>query len=280
MIQYYLTFYFDFMEQSISKFSLQFRGMMLKIINDDFYSRNKLARLDPAVLSEKYRSLINNFNGFLVICDFTTGLYEYVSEGIKTNLGYDFSNLSREEMTDHMISIIKDNHKAFLLTTVFSVVMEYLKKTATPTTGTDYRYTVSLKLRNRYEVYQWYLVDTVIIETDENGFPTRTLITCTNIDHIKKDNCIYYNIMKKNEDGVYQVMLEGNEDNTLIELGLSPRELQIINLISLGNSNKQIADQLNISLHTVQTHRKNVMKKTKCSGTAELTNFAFARGLL
>jgi DNA-binding CsgD family transcriptional regulator len=268
------------MDQFVSKFSLEFREIMLKVINNDFFIRNKSSRLDPQALSEKYKTLINNINGFILICDYTTGIYEYVSDGVYANLGYDFSKCSNEEMTDFLISAIQDDHKIFFLTTFFPKVMECLNKEATPSTGMDYRYTCSLKVRNRYNEYQWYLLDTVIIEIDVNGLPLRTLITCTNISQIKKDNCIYYSITKKNSDGIYEVIMEGSTDNSLEELKLTSRELQIINLISLGNSNKQIADQLSISLHTVQTHRKNVMKKTKCSGTAELTNFAFARGLL
>jgi DNA-binding CsgD family transcriptional regulator len=267
------------MEPFVSKFSLEFRELMIKVINSDFYLKNQSSKLDPAVLSEKYKSLINNFNGFVVICDYTTGLYEYVSEGVYSSLGYDFSKCSNEEMTDFMVSIIREDHREFLLKTVFSIVMEYLKKTVTSITGTDFRYTVSLKLKNRYDIFQWYLVDTVIIETNESGFPTKTLITCTNIDQVKKDECVYYNLTKKNSDGIYEIVFEGT-DNKIDDLKLTGREIQIINLISQGNTNKQIADKLCISLNTVQTHRKNVMKKTQCSGTADLINFAFARGLL
>jgi DNA-binding CsgD family transcriptional regulator len=266
------------MEPFVSKFSLQFRDMMIKVINDDLYLK-KSSRLDPNALTEKYKALINNINGFVLICDFTTGLYEYISEGVYTNLGYDFSKLTNAEMTDFMISIIKEDHRQFLMTTVFTSVMDYLKKTATSVTGLDYRYTCSLKLKNRYDVYQWYLVDTVIIETDNGGFPTRTLITCTNINQVKKDECIYYNMTKKNTDGIYEIVFEGT-DNNIDDLNLTSREIQIINLIGQGNTNKQIADKLFISLNTVQTHRKNIMKKTKCSGTADLINFTFARGLI
>lgn len=147
-------------------------------------------------------------------------------------------------------------------------------------TGTDYRYTCCLKIININNDYQWYLIDTVIIEVDKSGFPLRTLITCTNINHFKKDNCVYYNIMKKNQDDIYQVIMEGFVNSEAVEYKITSREIQIINLIGQGFTNKQIAYQLSISVNTVQTHRKNIMKKTKCTGTAELINFAFSRGLL
>jgi DNA-binding NarL/FixJ family response regulator len=138
-----------------------------------------------------------------------------------------------------------------------------------------------MKMKNIYDVYEWYLVDTVIIEVNQTGFPMRTLITCTNIHQFKKDECVYYNIVKKNSDGIYELMLEGKADNIKDDYKLTPREIEIINLIAQGNTNKQIAHRLYISLNTVQkTHRKSILRKTKCSGTAGLTNFAFVRGLL
>jgi DNA-binding CsgD family transcriptional regulator len=267
-------------EQSISKFSLEFRDLMVKVIREDFRLENKGATLDLITLSQQYKSIIDNINGFILISNYTLGMYEYISDGVRHNLGYDLSKSTKEEMTDFMISIIKDEHRDFLLNVLFPTVLKYFKTNSTATTGTDYRYTCCLQLRNSYDEYIWYLVDTVLFEVDENGFPVRALITCTNIDQVKKDDCVYYNITKKNAEGIYEVVLEGTADNRISELKLTSREIQIINLISQGSTNQQIADKLFISLNTVQTHRKNIMKKTKCSGTAELTNFAFTRGLL
>ncbi|RYG02864.1 MAG: response regulator transcription factor [Chitinophagaceae bacterium] len=46
-------------------------------------------------------------------------------------------------------------------------------------------------------------------------------------------------------------------------MGLSKRELEIIGLITREFSNHEIADHLEISKRTVETHRKNIFKKTK-----------------
>ena len=267
------------MEEHSSKFSVEFRDILVKVIKEDLYLK-KSSIADPAVLVEKHKSLLDNINGFVVLSNYTTGLYEYISDGVYSHLGYDLRKYSNSQLTDFMISIIKDDHREFMLNSLLPVVFKYFKEKSTFTTGPDYRYTVCLELKNVFGDYQWYLVDTVLIEVDESGFPIRTLITCTNINQFKKDDCIYYNIMKKNNDGVYEVMLEGTADKKISELKLTKRELEIINLISRGLTNKQIAEKLFISVNTVQTHRKSIMKKTQCTGTADLTNFAFSRGLL
>ncbi len=49
----------------------------------------------------------------------------------------------------------------------------------------------------------------------------------------------------------------------------SSREIEIIRMLSEGKSSKQIADVLHISVHTVDTHRRNILKKIKVSNSSE-----------
>ena len=61
---------------------------------------------------------------------------------------------------------------------------------------------------------------------------------------------------------------------------VSEREIEVIKLIALGLSNKQIADKLCLSLHTVNTHRKNILQKLKVNNTAGVVMFAVKNNLL
>lgn len=61
---------------------------------------------------------------------------------------------------------------------------------------------------------------------------------------------------------------------------LTQREKEIITLLTNGRSSAEIADQLFISLHTVSTHRKNIIRKTACKSFAELLRFAIAFDLV
>ncbi len=55
---------------------------------------------------------------------------------------------------------------------------------------------------------------------------------------------------------------------------LTPRERQVMDLVILGRSNKQIARELNISPKTVEAHRSNVMAKMKAQSLPELVTIA------
>ena len=57
-------------------------------------------------------------------------------------------------------------------------------------------------------------------------------------------------------------------------VSLSSRELEVLELILLGSSNKEIADKLSISYHTVCSHRKNTMKKTGSTNISGLFCYA------
>ena len=63
-------------------------------------------------------------------------------------------------------------------------------------------------------------------------------------------------------------------------LGITDRELDVIRLISEGLSNKLIADKLELSTHTINTHRKNIMSKLNILNTAGIVMFAVKNKLL
>jgi DNA-binding NarL/FixJ family response regulator len=61
---------------------------------------------------------------------------------------------------------------------------------------------------------------------------------------------------------------------------LSPREREVLKLIAEGYKNKEIADDLCISLKTVEKHRANLMKKLDLHNAAALTVYAMQKGLV
>ncbi len=61
---------------------------------------------------------------------------------------------------------------------------------------------------------------------------------------------------------------------------LSVREREVLKLIAEGLRAKEIADQMNIGLRTVETYRTRLMKKVGCRGNVELTRYAVREGLV
>lgn len=69
-----------------------------------------------------------------------------------------------------------------------------------------------------------------------------------------------------------------NEESSAFGL-LSPREREVLQLIAEGKTTNQTAEQLHISIKTVETHRAQLMAKLKVKGVAELTKYAIREGL-
>lgn len=74
------------------------------------------------------------------------------------------------------------------------------------------------------------------------------------------------------KNNISELVLEENREMPNVN-SLTDREIQIIHLIKEGQSSKEIASSLNISLKTVEVHRHNILKKLKLKNSASLVNF-------
>lgn len=72
--------------------------------------------------------------------------------------------------------------------------------------------------------------------------------------------------------------LEPSEDGA--REPLTSREQTVLLQLAQGKSNKEVANELNISVRTVETHRKNIKRKLGISSTAGLTRYAMEHGVL
>jgi DNA-binding NarL/FixJ family response regulator len=79
------------------------------------------------------------------------------------------------------------------------------------------------------------------------------------------------------EDYMRKLERTGAEDSWEL---LSPREREIVQLVAEGKSSKEIANLLNLSVHTVETHRARVMQKLNLRGIPELTLYAVRKGII
>ncbi len=69
----------------------------------------------------------------------------------------------------------------------------------------------------------------------------------------------------------------GGEDD---RQALSPRETEVLRLMALGHTNREIGEQLDLSVRTVETHRAHIQQKLGLSSRPELTRYALANRLI
>lgn len=151
----------------------------------------------------------------------------------------------------------------------------------------------------------------VIKEFDEKGFPCKIIILSSHDDlRIVKEvmklgssayltkKCAGEHIIeaiqtvnngeeyfcKSVREKIFSTVTKGNPKLNNPDLPanfiLTERELEIIILISLEFSGKEISDQLFISANTVETHRKNIMKKLDAKNSISLVKYAIKHKLI
>ena len=119
-----------------------------------------------------------------------------------------------------------------------------------------------------------------ILKTIETGISHFILKTCT-----EEELMTALDLMNKNEkylcNEALKILLNKQVYASEIEDShLTKKELEIIQFIAQGLTNKEIAEKAFLSIHTIQTHRKNIFKKLNINNTSELLMFAVKKGII
>ena len=64
------------------------------------------------------------------------------------------------------------------------------------------------------------------------------------------------------------------------ELSITPRQREILKMVALGHTNREISESLDISIRTVEVHRFNLMRRLNVRNVAQLLRQALQQGLL
>lgn len=115
-----------------------------------------------------------------------------------------------------------------------------------------------------------------IFDVDNKGTLKTILIRLLNISFLDNTNNVNWTFKAKDldEDAFKKNIYKHTSDF------FTPRELELIHEIVKGFTNKEIGIHLNISEHTVATHRKNILKKSNCHNFLELEVFCRGKGIL
>ncbi len=97
------------------------------------------------------------------------------------------------------------------------------------------------------------------------------------VEAIKKVMSGRYYFSAEVEEIIMQGVAEKKNTEVII---LTDREIEILKLLGKEYTNEKIANELHISYRTVETHRKNIMQKTKSHNLAGLLKHAYSKGFI
>jgi DNA-binding NarL/FixJ family response regulator len=124
---------------------------------------------------------------------------------------------------------------------------------------------------------QGELVDGMINQADINGYVLKNISKQELLNAIQKiaNGGIYFSEEVLNELAAFSQTRKEEE-----KVQLTVREKEIIQLMEKEYSNKQIADELFISERTVETHRKNIFRKTSTNSVLGLIKYAYQHKII
>ncbi len=216
-------------------------------------------------------------NAVVFLWNSYTNRFLYMSDKLQLFSGIDPALFTSENGVENVLSQIHPNHVQPVLMMIQQLVVNFC---------TDYHIDnyKNLKIcfnylfKNGLGEYMQILQRPVILEVDEHNKPSLVLNFTYHIDYIKRTDSVGGMVITDDETFVFDY----NPITSRIEpvKTFSAQEMTILQLLGKGFDTKSIAEKLFISPHTVDTHRRNLIKKTNCMDTTGVVAFARMTGLI
>jgi len=203
-----------------------------------------------------YEKVLRSLNAIVFVFDMNNFKMLWVNDSFKKILGYKKSTRSIPEQ--ELINVYHPDDR--------DVLREMRNYFTHNKSGT---FTAIFKFRDISNKYLWLCTAASIFRrtTDESVFE----VVGVSIDFT---NQFSYN---KNLRLLSREKLQ--EENRDIINKITPREKEILKFFANGYKTREIAAKFDLSFHTVNNHRKNILKKLKLKNLAALVNFAVENGL-
>lgn len=250
-------------------------------LNDKKYLK-KYTQLDQI---KKLAGLFAPGPHYYYIIDMPNQNMEYVSDGTAQILGLD----PKEVTVDLLIGRLVPEHREEMLKKE-AVVVDFFLNYLPATEITNYKSVYYCAIMDVEGHSHKILHQAVPLSlTTETLKPKHILVVHTEVDHLlynQKDSLHFINLNHGKcfydvpyEKGVFDPTRDRELPKDPFE-ALSGRELEVIQKIAEGYNTSEIAAQLHISVHTLRTHRKNILKKSNCKNIHELLAQCMMAGVI
>lgn len=247
-------------------------------MDEDSISRIKDAwkpnKIKKPVKTELYLNIIeqvaNLFSAgsfYYYIMNFDTLKMEHVDKRIQSVLGIDPKDWS----LDKVFEIVHPEDLKQMYRKEAKAVDFILNKIATEDI-LHYKVVYVIRLRHADGTYRTMLQQSKALSVSEDGKVQLVLGIHTDVSYLNMPVDHKISFIGDGRPSFYALSTEDDfkpEPYNYKEI-FTPREIEILKAIAKGKTFGEIAAILNISPHTINTHKKNILKKTDCKNTTEL----------
>ena len=237
------------------------------IYNETFASSREVSLEKYIKKIKEVDSCLPYGTNYYCIVDLRNLSFDYISKNMRACIGYGNSKLNDGGVLFYKSKIHPEDMSLWL-----NSMNEMLSFTINKIPIGDrikLNYTVNYRIKNSNDEYVNIIQNVTPIGFDKDNKPVIVLAQCNILDsNISLQIC--GSIKKLGDNDQYETLFFKNYSKKLLESGISSRERDIIRLLVLKKSSKQVAEKLCISPNTVDTHRRNILKKLNISSTGEL----------
>jgi DNA-binding CsgD family transcriptional regulator len=246
-----------------------------------YFHQISSTQADPALLQElkeHHHKLDHQLSlglAFYVIIDYTDFSYKYVSDSIKPILGYDPQFLLKDGFNSFNKIVFPEDRESMMKG--WNVIVQHTKCLPVEVLK-QASLMQDFRVRSFNGSHVHILQQTIMLKTDEEGRIIYELMKLTDITHWQKTSPLTCILITSDPD--YDMIYIPSDDLKIQGKVFSPAELKVLELMANGEKSKGIAEQLHLSSHTVDTHRRNMLRKTKSNNTQDLIRLAYLSGSL
>lgn len=220
--------------------------------------------------------IINHLPVGVYILDYRAGKYLFISTNCEQILGYTHKEIMKNGQQWWVKNNLHPDDLAIYSSDIFLRFLAHTRsfpKEELP----NIRFSINYRCKRKDGVYIHALQQYYVLDTDDNGYPLVTFGTLADITAHKTDTKMVMSVSRYHKKTGFSVIATDSFPHCKVQI--TKRESDVIRHLVKGNSSKQIADKLHLSLHTVNAHRRNILQKTNCKNTAELICYALENGL-
>lgn len=223
-------------------------------------------------IHKEFMNLFQPGCSYYFLFNIIRGEFDFISDEIKEVLGFEPKEITAFEFLNR---IHPEDHPYFV---AFEHNLHLFYQTLSLEQIPKYKTQYSFRIKDIHGNYRIILHQLIIIQYDDDKNLLRSIAIHSDISHlIVQHKPILSFIGMEGEPSYYNVPLNNFILIPTKEL-FSSREKAIIKLIVEGNISHSIAQILSISIHTVNTHRKKILSKSKCSNWNEISSKALQNG--
>lgn len=233
----------------------------------------ELISFDQINFNDLVNSILSSGPFYYYIIDF----FDLSLSNVSSNI-YDIHGLKPETVAlNHILETIHPDDMEFVIQAE-ALITKFFSEKIGKDKILNYKMNYSFRSKGKNGDYMLLNHQALLLSIDENGKSAKSLNIHTQIDHLSNHNTYKISLIGLNGEPSY--MNIGLDDGDKNEVEFSKREIDIIRLISNGNSNEAIGQQLSISPLTVKKHRSNILEKAGCSNAAQLIKTCIQQGII